>query len=129
MNALQKINKRVKELQKKFPNKSRKTLQKQAGREYREGKKSTGRKTVAAARKKGMPRKRRKPVSAGTANYVAPDVLSSLSIASLQAAAKRKLNDQLDKQVVNRYHATRKTDKRKISKRISEIKAQIRKFQ
>lgn len=126
MNALQWINKRVKELQKKSPGRSRKALQKQAGREYREGKKSTGKKSVAKRKPTVRKRTARKKVS--TATYVAPSELSSMSLASLQAAAKRKLNDQLDKAVVRRYHATRKTDKRKISKSINQIKANIRKF-
>jgi hypothetical protein len=49
--ALKKINARVKKLAKRFPKKSRKTLQKQAGAEYRAGKLKAKRKKVSGVRK------------------------------------------------------------------------------
>lgn len=57
-NALKKINARVKVLQKKHPNAKRRTLQKQAGKEYKAGKLKPARKRkpakVAAVRRKAV---------------------------------------------------------------------------
>jgi len=54
MNALQKINKRAKQLQKKHPGKKYRTLQKQAGKEFKAGKLKTRKKKVGAAKKKAV---------------------------------------------------------------------------
>lgn len=62
MNALKKINERVKQLQKKHPNAKRKTLQKQAGREWKSGKlkarKKAAPKRVKSVRRKTVAKKR-----------------------------------------------------------------------
>lgn len=63
--ALTKINKRVKQLQKKHPNAKRTTLQKQAGREYRNGTMPKPRKKAAKAK----PRKRAKAKVSGKRKY------------------------------------------------------------
>lgn len=58
MNALKKINERVKQLQKKHPKSKRTTLQKQAGREWKAGK-LAGKKRKSAPKKKAVARKRK----------------------------------------------------------------------
>lgn len=70
-NALKKINARVKVLAKKHPKKARKTLQKQAGAEYRAGKLSAVKKRVHKTVRKKVAKKKpvthkRKPVKKGT---------------------------------------------------------------
>jgi len=62
--ALKKINARVKVLQKKHPNSKRKTLQKQAGKEWRDGKLKAKRKKVGAVKKTVPKRKPRKRAAA-----------------------------------------------------------------
>lgn len=58
MNALKKINLRVRELQKKHPGKKRVTLQRQAGKEYRDGKLKPKKRAVKkVVRKKPVKRK------------------------------------------------------------------------
>lgn len=51
--------------------------------------------------------------------------LSGLGAATLTAELKQRIRAEIDRLVLQKYHATRKTDKRKIQKRITEAKARL----
>ena len=54
--------------------------------------------------------------------------LTGVTASSLVSELKKRLNADIDKQVLRKYHATRKTDKRKIQKAITQKKAQLRRI-
>lgn len=85
-NALKKINARVKVLQKKHPNAKRKTLQKQAGREYKAGKLKVKRKPVA--KKKPV---KRKAVKRSIARIAKPATLGKLYKRRKRATRAKKV--------------------------------------
>jgi len=88
-NALKKINARVKVLQKKHPNAKRKTLQKQAGREYKAGKLKVKRKPVA--KKKPVKRKAVKRSIARIAKIAKPSTLGKLYKRRKRATRAKKV--------------------------------------
>jgi hypothetical protein len=50
------------------------------------------------------------------------------SIASHKAAIRKGLNQQIDRKVIRRHKATRKTEKKKLTKEIRQLESQQRKF-
>ncbi len=128
-NALKKINARVKHLQKLHPNTQRKTLQKQAGREYRAGKLGAVRKSrpkkqraKKAARKRVVRKVKRLHAAEGRA------IKSLGSVSSHLSAARAKIKEQIGWAEVQRFTAHKVSTKRKIGKHIANLKSQYRKL-
>lgn len=145
MNALKKITTRAKQLQKKHPSTAWKTLVKRAGLEYRQGKlgksepRVKSRQTGSSNTKRDKLRKALAPGKRTTAHGTTyterrknrsdkPGTLTGVSLASLKAAAKKKINDQIDKLVVKKFREAKKRARVKIQRQITEAKAQLRKF-
>jgi hypothetical protein len=151
--ALKKINARVKHLAKLHPGKKRVTLQKQAGAEYRAGKlggvKKSRKKTVrrikalhaaegrAIRKLRGVKRRRRLSgtLSAGASSGIMgvrstfqAAAIGGLSTAQHLAHAKKKIEQEIGAAEVRKFVAKKKTVKRKISKRIAELKSRFRKL-
>lgn len=124
MTPLQIINDRVKALQKKHPRSKRTTLQKQAGKEYRDGKlsKHSKIKTVKRTASKSRRSTVRVTVNAST------NAMGSVSASQLKTELRRRLVDKLDKLVLKKYHATTKRDKTKIQKEISAVIKDLKKL-
>jgi soluble cytochrome b562 len=116
-NALKKINARAKEIMRKHPGKKYSTAQKEAGREYRNGKISGTRgnkkKSKAAPRKKSSRGKRIGSVAGPT-------------VGQQEAALKRNLKEQLGWMLVTIEQAKTKTEKNKLRKRAVEIRRKLR---
>lgn len=68
-----------------------------------------------------------KPTAAARGT-VSPAKLSGVSAGSLRSELKRRINTDIDKAVVRKFHATGKRIKRKIQKIITDKKAQLRKL-
>jgi len=97
MNALKKINARAKALKKKHPGKKYKTLQKQAGAEYRAGKLKTHKKRKPAAKKVARKKVTRKKTA----------VRKVAKVASLGTVIKKRRKLKPRKVKVKAYRATR----------------------
>jgi len=89
-------------------------------------------KAAGSKLKKGGGSKRSKKVSgvkstrkANTGNKVA---ISVGSLSSAKATIRRVLNQQIDRKVIRRHKATRKTEKKKLTKEIRQLESQQRKF-
>lgn len=120
--ALKVINAEVKRLQKKHPGKSRRTLQKEAGKKYREGK--IGRisrpKKKIARKRKAVARIKKLHSAEGRA------IKSALgSVAQTQSHLKKQLHEQLAWTLFSRDQAKTKRAKKKISKRVSLIRKKL----
>jgi hypothetical protein len=130
--ALAKINARVKYLQKKHPNTQRKTLQKQAGREYRAGKlggvkKKTARKKVV--RRVGAVRKKSPRVSSH--NDGIDSKTTTIHVGSVHhhlGSAKRALIHDIGMKEARMLTLKKAADKRKLRKQIAEKKSLYRKL-
>lgn len=130
--ALAKINARVKYLQKKHPKTQRKTLQKQAGREYRAGKlggvkKKTARKKVV--RRVGAVRKKSPRVSSH--NDGIDSKTTTIHIGSVHhhlGSAKRALRHEIGMKEARLLDVKKAAEKRKIRKQIAEKKSLYRKL-
>jgi hypothetical protein len=126
-NALKKINARVKHLQRLHPNTSRKTLQKQAGREYRAGKlgATSTVKRKRPAKKKTERRKAIKKIK--SAHAVEGRAIKSLgSVAETTRHLKNQLENQMAWGLLAVSQAKTKTAKRKIKKRLAPIWKKLR---
>jgi hypothetical protein len=151
-NALAKINKRVKQLQKRHPGAKRTTLQKQAGREYRAGKLGGVRKNPRRPLKHkekpakntwhplntGKPKKKRvirrpdsmKGVSRNTDKTDNKRVSISVgSVAHHVSAAKKALVQEIGWNEATKLTAKTAKAKRALQKRINEKKSLLRKLQ
>lgn len=134
MNALRWINNETKRLQKLHPHTSRKTLQKQAGKNYRNrhGASHTHKKKPAAKRKRrgavGSVPFDFVPSISGTTRKKSLGKLGSVSAGTLKNELKKRLNIDIDRAVVQKYHAKKKSVKKKIQKRITQKKAELRKL-
>jgi hypothetical protein len=150
--ALKKINARVKALAKKYPGKKRVTLQKQAGAEYRAGKlggvKKSRKKTVrrikalhaaegrAIRKLRGV--KRRKvsgTLSAGASRGIMgvrstfqAAAIGAVSVSQHLAHARKKIEQEIGAAEVRKFVTKKKAAKRKIAKRITELKSKFRKL-
>ena len=131
-NALAKINARVKQLQKKHPKTQRKTLQKQAGREYKAGKlggvkkKTAKKKTV---RRVGAVRKKSPRVSSH--NDGIDSKTTTIHIGSVHhhlGSAKRALIHDIGMKEARMLTLKKAVDKRKLRKQIAEKKSLYRKL-
>lgn len=135
-NALQKINKRVKHLQRLHPGKKRVTLQKQAGAEYRAGK-------LGRVKKKSVHKKKthHKKKSAGSHRVGATNVGTdrvdrkrvSINVGGItKAQAKSHIVNQTKEQLawalLQRDTAKNKTARRKLSKRVSALKSELHRY-
>ena len=131
--ALAKINARVKQLQKKHPNTQRKTLQKQAGKEYKAGKlggvrKKSARKKfvvrVGAVKKKSAPR-------VSSHNDGIDSKRTTIHIGSVHhhlGSAKRALIHDIGMKEARMLTLKKAADKRKLRKQIAEKKSLYRKL-
>lgn len=145
MNALSKIRTRAKQLQRDFPNKAWTDLISMASKEYRSGKlgkvkdRQTGTSNKKADRERSAKTPGKRTVKHGkkkaTIYYERrknrsdkPGQLTGVSVASLASALKKKMNEKLDKLVVQKFHATKKAAKRKLQKAITAQKSKIRKL-
>ena len=130
--ALAKINARVKQLQKKHPKTQRKTLQKQAGREYRAGKLGGVKKHVAkkkAVRRVGAVRKKSPRVSSH--NDGIDSKTTTIHIGSVHhhiGGAKKALIHDIGMKEARMLTLKKAADKRKLRKQIAEKKALYRKL-
>lgn len=134
--ALKKINARVKFLAKKHPGKKRVTLQRQAGKEYREGKLG-GHKKKVVHKKKAVHKKRRVGSTARKTTNVGADKVDrkrvSVNIGGItKAQAKSVIRDttreQLAWALLQRDTAKTKTARRKISKKVISLRTELRNF-
>jgi len=125
--ALAKINARVKQLAKKHPGKKRVTLQRQAGAEYRAGKLggSVGAKRKRTVHKKKPAKRRTKTIRTGQTVKVRHVLAGTVS--HHLTAARHKLKEQIGWGEAQKFAATTKMAKRKISKHINRLKTQYRK--
>lgn len=119
--TLKKITNRAKQIRRKHPGKAWKTAVKEAGREYREGGLSgtKGRKTKTARKgiaKVGTRRKTRKVGSVGAIHTTAQHL----------SAARAGLREQLAWMLLARDQAKTKTAKRKIAKKMVEVRRKLR---
>ena len=137
-NALKKITTRAKQLRESHPNTEWKLLVKRAAAELRKGKKTfpqrgTSNEEIDRARKAKPPGYRK---SASRKKYFesrknrsdAPGKLTGVSLTSLKAEARRKINEKIDKLVVKKFRETKKRVRAKIQKEISAAKAELKKF-
>ena len=130
--ALAKINARVKQLQKKHPKTQRKTLQKQAGREYRAGKLGGVKKHVAkkkAVRRVGAVRKKSPRVSSH--NDGIDSKTTTIHIGSVHhhlGSAKKALIHDFGMKEARMLTLKKAADKRKLRKQIAEKKSLYRKL-
>jgi hypothetical protein len=140
--ALQKINARVKVLKKKHPNSKHTTLQKQAGKEYKAGKLG-GVKHSHKRKKKVGAHTHRKKKSVGTHHRRVGTLrgkshqdgvdrkkvdITIGSVSSHKAAIKKKLIHEIGVEEGRKLTAKSARVRKKIQKRITEKKAEFRKF-
>lgn len=143
-NQLKKITARAKQLRKKHPNAKWTSLIKQAGKEYRTGKIGAVRKRKAyqtgssgkrrdAMFKAKAPGKRR---SSSGRTYTErrknrsdlPGKLTGITAAQLQGELKRRLKDQLGKQLVKRETATTRRSYNVARDRVTMIRKSLNKL-
>jgi hypothetical protein len=141
-NALKKINARVKELQKKHPNTQRKTLQKQAGREYKAGKlgglyssgkkrKKVGAVRRTASRKAAVKRAKRLHAAEGrlhTREGRAIDALGSVPTGTLMSKLRAKLKEEIGFNEAAKLSARTASSRRNIQDKINDKKAMLRRL-
>ena len=131
--ALAKINARVKQLQKKHPNTQRKTLQKQAGKEYKAGKLGGVRKKSArkkSARRVGAVKKKSAP-RVSSHNDGIDSKRTTINIGSVHhhlGSAKRALIQDIGMKEARMLTLKKAADKRKLRKQIAEKKSLYRKL-
>lgn len=132
--ALKKINARVKHLCKIHPGAKRVTLQKQAGREYREGK--LGRVATKKVHKKTAHKKVHSK-KVGATREVGKDrvdnkrvhiTVGSITKAQHMAALKKAYQQDIAFQMVRKITTATKTGKRKIQRKINELNKEYRKL-
>jgi hypothetical protein len=131
-NALLKITTRARQIQRAHPKKKWIECVKAAGREYRSGKKAA----KPAPRKKATPRKAARKTAARPAAKRTTRPASSHKAAgtatrsesSLKAELLHRLTDALGKEEVRKFMAKTKREKNQIAKKISEVKAKIRRL-
>lgn len=70
--------------------------------------------------KKSAPTKR--------ASRVSPDKTSDATVSQLKSQLRRAYEEKENKLVLQRYRATKKADKRKLSKQLTELRAGLRKL-
>lgn len=132
--ALKKINARVKHLARLHPGAKRVNLQKQAGREYREGKLGRVARKKTTHRKVHHKKKRVGSVSNGTDRLDKKRVnitVGSITASTIHqdiARAKNKILDKLMYWEGKKFTAVKVSDKRKIEKRISKLKSDYKKL-
>lgn len=110
--------------------KKRKPVKRAASRQTGSSNKAADRKRVA------RPPGARKPAGSKVVTYYerrknrsdVPGTLTGVSAASLTSELKKRLLDKESALVLRKYRATRKTDKRKIQKELTAVKAQQRKL-
>lgn len=129
--ALKKIQARVKQLRKKYPNAKFRSLQKQAGSEYRNGKLGgVKKKKRAVAKKKSAPRKRITRRRVGSTNKSSRDAVDRKkvditigSVASGLSKIKKKLVEEIGWNEAAKITAKTAKSKRAIEQRIREKKS------
>jgi hypothetical protein len=119
--ALKKITTRAKQIRKKHPGKAWKTAVKEAGREYREG--GIGK---VKRKKVGAVRKSTSKVRAKKSTKVRGTVGAVHTVAQHLSAAKAGLKEQLAWGLLARDQAKTKTAKRKVAKRLVEVRRKLR---
>lgn len=120
--AIEKISARAKQLQRKHPNSSWKSLIKKASQEYRAGKKMTVlRKPRKQKKVSGMRKKVRHEINEKAQG-------AGLSIATATHFIKKSYEDKLGRAEVQLFNATTRTAKKNIRKRIAEYKRKLRKL-
>lgn len=141
-NAIAKISKRAKAIQRATPGKPWKRCIREASAEYRSGKigaKRSNRQTGSSNRKRDKQRKALAPgkrkSATGKTYYErrknrsdVPGRLSGVSAATLTSELKRRKKDQLAKALLNRDLATKKTIRKKHQKTVTAIKADLKKL-
>jgi len=124
-NAIVKINRRAKAIQRAQPGKAWKACIQQASREYRAtkgGKKKTVKRSAPKKSRRSAPKKTsHSPRSGGSS-------LSKATPAQLKSALLRQLKEKEDRAVLQKYHAKKKRVKNKIQKRIVAIRKEARKL-
>lgn len=133
MSALTKIITRAKQIRKLHKNaKEWKACVKQAGAEYRSGKKVSGTKArksapkkKAATRTKSAPKKKRATPAHGHAHTHSP---AGKSTAHLKAELRNRYKQSLATALLSHALTKQKRGKKKISKRITALKADLRKL-
>lgn len=129
--ALKKIQARVKQLRKKHPNAKFRSLQKQAGSEYRSGKLGgVKKKKRTVAKKKSAPRKRITRRRVGSTNKSSRDAVDrkkvDITIGSSTTAVsklKKKLAEEIGWKEAAKLTAQTAKSKRNIEKQIREKKS------
>jgi hypothetical protein len=131
MSALAKINARVKQLAKKHPGTKRVTLQRQAGREYREGKlgRVSGAKKRVSGKVLGKSKRRKSTRRKTTVTSVRVKSVGKVgSVASHMSMAKKLLKEQIGWAEASRFTAVKAKSKRELAKRIAKLKTEYRKL-
>lgn len=131
--VLKKITTEAKKIRKKNPRISWKSAVKQAGAKYRKSApkkketRSAPKKTVRRSSVKKKATTTRRKVSGYNSAFGAA-MVAGVSESSALAMLKRKYLHDIGVLEARKYAATRKADKNKISKKISELKAKYRKI-
>lgn len=141
MNAIQKISKRAKAIQRSQPGKAWKNCIKQASADYRAGKLGGSSK---APKKKSRKVGAVKLIEKGESRNAKPTKiirvhrtkkglfkgtsLAGVSSAALKAELKNKLKHRLSMQLLSQAMATTKTNRRKAGKLVAETKRQLKKL-
>jgi hypothetical protein len=138
--ALRKINTRVKHLQRLHPGAKRVTLQRQAGAEYRAGKLGGVSKRKKALKKvkkyhrqegralKALGRRPRRRVGATLSDGPRPSSYGIMGFSQHITHAKEKLMQKIEDMYGRIFKAKTKLAKRKLNKKLSELKSKYRKL-
>jgi uncharacterized protein YeeX (DUF496 family) len=124
-NHLKQITARAKQLRRAHPSMKWIVAIKTASAEYRGGKRSAPKKK-ATVRKKAAPKKRRahKAIAGPTVRRK----VSGESISGLKSKLKDHYKNQLGKELVKRDLSTKKREKSKLTKKITEIRNHLKKL-
>lgn len=144
--ALEKIRKRAKQLKKDHPRTAWTELIKMASKEYRSGKlgaaKSSYRQTGKSDYKRDEERHAMAPgkriIKQGKSSHSyyerrknrsdVPGSLTGVSASKLVSELKARLRSKIDDAVLRKYHATKKSMKKKFQKEITALRSELRKL-
>lgn len=124
MSALTKITTRAKQLRRIHKTMTWKAAVKKASEEYNRG--GLGRKS--AKRRAPVKRKVKRARRVGVAKPAAVRGSSNMTIGSAKQFIKQQLKDKIDANVLRKFHARLKRDKKKFQKVITATKAELRKL-
>lgn len=134
-NAILKISKRAKQIRRAHKNMTWRACIKQASGEYNRGRLGASRKHSVKRtihRSKKPVRRKVSAVSTAPRKRVTANIqvgkLGTVPAGTLAAELRRRAKERIDRAIVRKFHATRKTDKRRIQREITAAKSELKRL-